>query len=264
MTVYIELLIIDNFMLDYLIGYTTLAFLKVETSMKKLLLSAAVGTAFAVFLPYIPYYIAIPYKLAALAGSVIVLRHFKSAKKFYATLLIYALVSVVLAGIIVLAFNMKASSIMNTFVYDKGGLIGISAFAAILLLYCARQIKGLLIERSISESVAKVDLVYGNIAVTTNGLLDTGNRLKDDKGQGVVILGGELSQKFRDCPKGNMLSVTTINGQSEFDTVILEKIKIYYRDKSNTINYVCAALTERHFEGYEVILFTGGWEDLCS
>ncbi len=262
MTVYIELLIFDNFALDYLIGYVTLLFLKAEIKIGRLLLSAAAGTLFAIFLPYIPNFLAIFYKLCALVVSVALLRRYTRGKSFFAALVAYALISALLAGIIVLLFNMKASSIVNTFVYDKGGAIGLIAIGALILLYGSRQLIGLMAMRRGLSATASVVLIHGGIEVKTHGLVDTGNRLKDDKGNGVIILGAYLSKKFQSCPHKGKISITTINGEGQFDTVTIDKLKIYYKDKLNTINCVCAALTERIFQGYEVILFAEEQEEI--
>lgn len=259
MTVYIELLIVDNFALDLLIGYITLLFLKIKVNIKRLLISSAIGTAFAVALPFIPFYLSVPYKLAALALSVLPIRKYRKKKEYFATLAVYALTSTLLAGIIVLIFNMKASSLVNTFVYDKGGAIGIIAAGATLLLYGSRQLIGLAASRHSAEDIVKVEILSGELLITTTGLIDTGNRLKDESGQGVVILGRALSTKFGSLPREAPLKIITINGESEFETVKLEKILIYCKDKLNTINSVRAALSDRAFEGYEIILFSKEW-----
>ncbi len=255
MTVYIELLIIDNFALDMLIGYVALLFLKVKIRFKQLLLSAAIGTGFAVALPFIPFFLSVPYKLLALALSVLPLRKYPSKKDYLATLIVYALVSALLAGIMVLIFNMKASSLVNTFVYDKGGAIGVIAVGAVLVLYGARQLIGLAASRRLKDSVVNVDITSGDITVSTKGLVDTGNRLSDENGRGVIILGRALSDRFDNLQRKAPIKIITVNGESVFETVEIEKILIYYEDKSNTINCVRAVLSKRAFEGYEVILF---------
>ena len=256
MTVYIELLIIDNFALDMLIGYIALLFMKTKISILRLLLSSAIGTAFAVALPFIPIYLSVPYKIAALTLSVLPVRKYSKKKEYFATFAVYALTSALLAGIIVLIFNMKASSLVNTFVYDKGGAIGIIAAGALLLLYGARQFIGLIAQRRQDSNIAKVDIVNGEVSVSTEGLIDTGNCLKDENGQGVIILGRALSETFGNLTREAPIKIITINGESEFETVKLEKILIYCKDNLNTINRVRAALSDRAFEGYEVILFS--------
>lgn len=255
MTIYIELLIIDNFALDLLVGYIVLVFLKADIKPLRLIISASIGTALAVVLPYIPNYLAILYKITVLIVCVIPLRLYRTKKEFFATLIIYVLTSTMLAGIIVLLFNMKASSILNTFVYDKGGLICIIAISAILLLYGTRQISGLIRNRIEAKGIVSIKIINGNINLSAEGLIDTGNQIKDERGKGVIILGNDLSNTLKILPRGMPVKITTINGESVFETVIIEKLEIYYKDKSNTINSVCAALTERKFNGYQAILF---------
>lgn len=262
MTVYIEQLIIDNFAFDCLIAYITLSFLRGKIKILNILLSAVIGTIFAVFFPYIPAFLLILYKLLALILGTIVLKKNKKIKDYLAVVFVYTVTSAALAGIAVLIFNMKANSIYGTFIYEKGGMIGILSLCAIIALYLTRQMIGLYLAKRRQNCIVDAEIMTQQECIKIKGLVDTGNRLTDDRGKGMIILSKDLSEKLEKNKKGADVLISTINGQNIFNTIIIDELKIYYKDKVNTIRYVAAALTKRRLEDCDAILFENYGEDI--
>jgi len=99
MTVYIEYVILDNLLIDLLIIYLTSSLLKIHFNKVNILLSALIGTAFAVVMPFISLnsYVLFFLKLSVGMTMVLVLKKF-SFGKFVITFVTFISLTFMMGG----------------------------------------------------------------------------------------------------------------------------------------------------------------------
>ena len=99
MTIYVEWVVFDNFCLDFLIGYLTLRFVGKDARLFGVVLSATVGSVFALLSPLIVRG-ALLFKIAVLFVNSALLYLKKSLRGYMITTLVYAVLSFTLSGIL--------------------------------------------------------------------------------------------------------------------------------------------------------------------
>ncbi len=102
MTVFIEYVLIDNFVIDYLLLSLSLRIVGVKTSRLRLILSAGLGAVFSLVYPLFDFIVFIEIAIKLLFGllMVIIVAKYKSGKSCYLTAVIFNALTFLTGGII--------------------------------------------------------------------------------------------------------------------------------------------------------------------
>ncbi len=190
MKVYVDLVFLLNFYLDFLLLVTTSIVLKRNASIKRILLGTCIGSTSILFLffPVSSFFLFL-FKIGIAIFMVIGAFKYKDLKYTFNNLGYFYMISVILGGFLYY-LNMEFS-------YTHIGLIfinkGISINAVVLILISpvilyiySRQAKQF---KSTYNLIYSVDIVLkDNEKLTLNGFLDTGNKLIDPITNKPIIL----------------------------------------------------------------------------
>lgn len=254
MTVYIEYVIIDNLIIDYLMLKATFVLTGKTIGRGRLFLCAFFGAAVALTYPLLQTFNVILSTVKILTGLLIVLlaANYNSFKSYYVTVVLFFALTFLTGGAITGAFNLlglDASSEIS---------IALMVFPVYVTFKIAVSIiRYLRRSKHVSRETHKIEMFLGNDSVNASGFFDTGNALYDGD-RPVVVCEKRI---FTALVKNNLLNyklkkidVSTVNGQSQNLAVELDKIMIYIGDKVNIHNNVTLCLVKGIGNGYDVIL----------
>ena len=250
MIVYVEWVLLDNFCLDFLLGYLTLRIVRNKVKFFGVILSAVAGSLFALLSPMVTKHILL-FKVAMLFLSTALLSLKKSLRGYLVTTLVYALLSFALSGVLTFFLDGKLS---YSFVgVKKGGAVAAICGGSFFLIYSVRQAIGLMKEKKRRSKYAVAELVSGPRSVKLNALFDSGNLLTDANGRGVVVSDEKAIRSLGELISIGEMEVHTAGGSKVLKLVKIPLIKIYSEGKENTLNNVTVALSDLP-EEYAVIL----------
>ncbi len=264
---YIEYVIIDNLIIDYLLLKTTMVSSRVKTSNLKMFIASIIGTIIAIIIPFfnISSGFAMLLKVNLALVMVAVSGEFISVKKFLITSAFFIAFTFLFGGIIIGTFYLADVDFVLYFSlnYDSFLPVGIS----VLIVYCGAKltiylVKNLLKSRDIEPFIRTCVIVANGKKYKTNGYVDSGNRLFDkSSGLPIVVISKRLfdkvnSQEEKLFLKNNMI-IDTVNGISTMEIYVLDKLLIYNGEQENIINNVLIGKSEFNFESdgnYDLLL----------
>lgn len=264
MVVYIEYVVVDNFIIDYLLLTLALKYAKAEVVKKRVALSAAIGTAVAVIMPLLSMHATIKVLIKALLAFVMLRVSFKpqSLKKYFSALGLFLIFTVIFGG--------AAALVMELICLDYDFFYGSSAFPLGVSLLFFAALYGLL-KRAFAGAFEKT-LIYpftrtcvlscGGEKVKAKGLIDSGNHLIFNGNFAVCVPSASLAEKMRArgfFDKGNLgeICLKTAAGRASLKIYEIDEILIYCGDKPNIIKRpkIGVGAAEKSFgDEYEIIL----------
>ena len=204
MTVYIEYVILDNFLIDLVLLLLTAKVIKVHVSWWKYAFACSFGTAICFVLPLVslPVIAGIAIKLVTgLIMCKICFFHQPFVVRFVANLvllsLLYSLGGATIAFMFLLSKNPLETIKNNYFNTVPIGLLVAAAFCIIsFALYLAKYIKE---RKTIAPFLRTIQIKIFGKTVELFGYLDSGNRLEDDvSGLPIVVVSKEtLGKNFK-------------------------------------------------------------------
>ena len=193
MTVYLEYAIIDNLVINTLLLWFVFRTIKQAAPKWKILLSAVVGTAFALVLPLIQVQIpqgaggavaVVAIKIFVGALMVFIVQY-KSLTRYILFLLLFLAYTFALGGAIY-GVTHATSALPKAFAsVPIGVFIG---SAAVFLWVLSKLIKFLNVRHSINNYLRDVIITYKDNKFKITSYLDTGNRLVDPKSNAPVVI----------------------------------------------------------------------------
>lgn len=250
MIVYVEWVLLDNFCLDFLLGYLTLRIIGNKVKFFGVFLSAALGCLFALLSPMITKYVLL-FKVAVLFLSTVFLSFGKSLRGYLVLTLVYAVLSFALSG--ALTFFLEGKLSYSFVGVKRGGVIAVISGGAFFFLYSVRQAIGLMKEKKRRSKYAVAELVSGARSVKLNALFDSGNLLTDSEGNGIVVSDERAIRALGELASIGEMEIHSAGGSKVLKLVKIPLIKIYSEGKENTLNNVTVALSDLP-EEYAVIL----------
>lgn len=269
MSVYIEYVILDNFIIDYIILYAAAKTLKLNSKWYRLTLGSAVGTVLAVLLPLLRLGSALTLLIKLSTGLIMVaavcpLR----LKKFIISYILFVTYTFVLGGCIIGVLFMlnadiySAASLNYDYEVPAGLMAGICFIYIMLLIKLCRYIER---RKNVYPYIRKIKLFYSGGEFLSSGFIDSGNRLYDSEGSPIMIINQNLAQKMINQETLNNLFLGTYSGdeftKKEFRTTqnrnscmyLFKVVKLLiYSDKSvNTIENVSVGIVLTGFKGIE-------------
>lgn len=255
MTVYIEYVLIDNFIIDYCLLKVTFGLTNSPIYRFRLALCSALGGGFALLYPIINLPIVLLTLLKLSFGGLLVslASKYKSGREYYVNLLVFYAYTFITGGAIIGLSNILSIPL---------GTESSVAFMVIPVYFTLRALNGVVkyfYKRK--ETLARVyDLeitAYG-VSVKAKGFLDSGNGLYDGDSP-VIMCDIEFAKRFFTAQPNKIkiktLEISTVNGISKNPSFKIDEIKIYDGDKRNIYNNVTLGVSKFSVgDGYDLIL----------
>ncbi len=291
MTVYLDLLILDNFCADAALLYCAVKTVRGEAKLWRIALTALLATALGVGYTVLCLYVVMPVPVDILVkyGVLLLLPclalRAKRGRTYVFCSLAFAAYMTAFAGLLTALFSdaRLAAQEGDALLYTVAGLpSGVLVGAAVLFGFLAARCGRALARRAKAAArLVTCTLRLGGGAVTVRALLDTGNKLCDARGRGVPVAdpaavrklfalsgitdtGGEGREKWSakgkaaggaDLALRGELAVTTVSGTCVLKTFRADAIEIYCAGRVHIIEDVTVALGARPLAGeYGLIL----------
>ena len=242
MVVYLDLLLILNFIYDYLLLMTVTIVLKRNTSWKRLLVGALIGmiSTLIIFIPLNEYILFI---LKIIIGiiMIIVTYQYKDFKYTINNIIYLYMCSVILGGFL---YYLKIE--FNNFAYPITLLIA----PLILYLYIKEQRK----LRQVLNFYKKVIITFkNNKQIELNGFIDSGNKLKDIiTNKYIIIINKKSIKGIYNIRSPMYVPIKTVNKNSLLTCISIKNIMI---DNKVYHNYLLGITEEfNSSDGIECLL----------
>lgn len=254
MIVYIEYVLIDNFVIDFLLLKATYSITGCGKGGLRIVLAAMFGAVVALIFPLIEKIPVISVLVKILSGLTLVLLSVKAKtfRDYYINALLFFAFTFLLGGAITGTFgifNIPYSSEISV------ALMFIPAY--ILIRVITAVVKYLYRQKDIAGLVYKTEITFNGKTVILKGFMDTGNGLYNGDSPVVVVdkrTAKELLGDFHGV-RLRRIKVRTASGDSENLAFDIDKIKIYIGDKVNIYSKVTACVSSSGIgDGYQVIL----------
>lgn len=270
MVVYLDTLILDNFCADAALLYCAVKTVKGEAKLWRIFLTALFGTALAVGYTVFKLYYTVPAAVDILVkygvAAVLPLPAAKFKKKRTYALCSLAFVGYMfaLAGMLTALFaqispNEGEGELTYTLFRLPSGVL--VAGCVLVVVFGIRFAKMLTRHGKTAAYIFTCRLTLGGSSAEAKAFVDTGNRLKDRRGNPVAVAERSLALSLladglltgkTPCEK---LAVETVNGKSELTVFRIDELEIYFRGKAHIVRDVAVAISPRPLAGeYSLIL----------
>lgn len=232
MLIYIDLFLILNYWIDFLLLITTNIILKYSIKYKRILLAALIGclSTFLIFVKNST--ILIISKIIICIIMQLISNGFKGIKTLLENCLYFYLVCIILSGALYL-FKINLANI-------KFSYLLLSIFTPFILFIYERKIKKIEVYY---KDIYNVEIIYNGKLYTFNGYLDTGNKLYDQYKKRPISIVYSNKIKFN-YENGILVPYETTNGKSLLKCIKVEKMIIDKR----IINNVLIGLSDKPFQ----------------
>ncbi|MBR3864859.1 MAG: sigma-E processing peptidase SpoIIGA [Clostridia bacterium] len=265
MQVYVEYVIIDNFIFDYLLLLLT-AYKKRNINKKgKIVIASFIGSVIAVIFPLIKIHEFLLFILKILTAFLLIFLAFgyKNFKCYFSFVTKFIILTFLFGGSIYAVMNLFG--ITYAFLYGtSNSLIPLGFFivCGLGLYYFGKHIiNKIFVKKVINSYLCKCLLFWRNKKIEINGYFDSGNHLYH-KAKGVCFASSMLNNKllnegfFCEKPDGN-IEIFTVTGNQKIKVYKFDKLEIYFNSNRNIIYspYIAVGNQQVNFDGeYDLIL----------
>lgn len=267
MTVYIEYVFIDNFVIDFMLLKATFALTGNRCGKGRLLFCSALGGIFALLYPLFSVHavllavikLAFGLLLLLLAGS------YRSAKNFYINGAVFFGLTFLTGGAVIGVFSLLGLDYSAEY---SVAIMFIPVYFAVKSLSAV--VRYLYRRKDTAALIYDCEFSVGGVVISGKGFIDTGNGLYDGDSP-VIICGKSFAQRFfREnfrLPELKYLEFSTVSGKDRMLSFKLDIFKIYIDGRENIFNNVtlCVAKAGTGVD-YDVILHPSFKEikDACN
>lgn len=252
MKIYIDLVLLINFGLDFLLLLTVSLILKRKTSFTKLFLSSFIGS-----LSVLTLFIKINslelffIKVTISILMILISFGFKNIKYFIKNIIFLYINSIVLGGFLYLINNQFSYKQQGLVFYHKGismNIIVLILLSPLFIYFYIKQLKSL---KNNYNEYYKVIIYIKNKKYECTAFLDTGNKLKDPITNKSIILVNKRIFKNASLPPPILVPIKTVNNEN-FIKCIKTKIML----NNVLINNVLIGLADNsiNIDGVDCIL----------
>lgn len=248
MTVYIELFLADNFLMNFLILYLASKIVCVKCGSRRIFLSAAAGClyAVAVFVFSQDFLNTLFFKIAVSVFLCFIAFGFKNVKLFFAEFLAMYIVTLFLGGGAFFAIYLFGGSI------DMNGvmLVGSDEFRYMLLgiliiTVLTGRIRNALRKVNVKDGlVHRIRIVSGGRSAELRAFLDTGNNMEGLFGEPVILAErAQISDLMTDAanpPVLRRLTYKTVSGCGEVEAFKADEVVFLSGEKRSVSNVLIA------------------------
>ena len=253
MTVYVEYVLLDNFIIDYLLLKATYDTTGVSVRKGWLFLCAFFGALIALVYPLISIK-ALSLAVKILCGFLLTLiaTKYKSKRSYFINTALFFCYTFLTGGAIFGVFYLFGID------YSCEFSIALTFIPAYILIKGAREVVIYIYrQKHVINFTYEIALTLGDKTVNARGFMDTGNGLYDGNSP-IVVCDKRFAKKLINENfykiKSKKIMLSTVNGASENFAFILDNLVIYIKDEQYTFNKVTMAVTKRVGDGYDVIL----------
>lgn len=268
MTVYADVLIVINLIIDYFLISLSARILKKNISVLRIILSSLIGAASSlyIFLPRIPIFFEAILKLCVCVLMAFAAFGYKNTKTFFRSLAVISAVSLLYGGgmlAIWYIFKPNGMIINNSVVYFNVSPLFLILFSIIayLVIVLARKITEV---SSVYSQNCKINLIADGNKAEVQAIVDTGNSVEDifslseiiviDESVAYSIFDGyptaeQLKRRYRALP------LSTVSGVGMLDGYRCDKAYISYNGQSIELKSPILAISKAQLQdGYEAIV----------
>ena len=298
MVVYIDLLLLDNFCADAALLYCAVRTVRGQAKPLRIALTALAGAAAAVGYTLLGLYVSIPppadffIKYAVAALLPLPAAKFRRKRTYALCSLAFLGYMAAFAGVLTALFSADMPAVGEAgLIYTFGGLpSGVLAAACVGFgALAVRLVRALAGQARVAAGCLRCVLVLGEKKVSLRAFADTGNRLRGEAGEPVVVadraaalalLQGSLWEESEDggsgeenaslsggkspplCGeetrgtaaqspplRGGRIAVHTVSGTAFFPWLRIDRLEIYCGKRANIIEDVTVAVSPRPLAG---------------
>ncbi len=237
MTVYVEYVLIDNILIDFLLLKATFALTKTRVGKGRLFLCSVLGAVISLTYPLIKLHTLLLTLLKCCCGLLLVLlsTNFSSFKSYYISSLIFFALTFAVGGSI--------TGILNLLGVNNPSEVLVSLMVLpvyIVLKIVIKLLSYLKVQSLISKQVYPCEIETNGEKIKLKGFIDTGNTLFFEN-KPVVICSVKKALKFlspKQLLEAKNLTCSTVTGQGRLKIVKIESLTIYFSNKEHKINNV--------------------------
>ncbi len=264
MQVYVEYVILDNLIIDFILLKLSTNSARVKSGFFRILTASIIGVVFAVIMPLLNLKTIYNFIVKILLGAVMArtsMSYF-TYKKFAINYLFFMLYTFLMGGVIIAIFffagiNYEVYFSLN---YNSFMPIGISiliVFIAYLLIL--KLIKAVFINKDICSFKRKCIIVVKDKRFTVKGFIDSGNHLYENgSGLPVIIASKNLSKQLNqeNLKFGGTVNYSTVSGSGNINLYVIDKLLVYNGENLKTIKNVVIGLSSQDFfaSEYDLLL----------
>lgn len=274
MDIYIEYVIIDNFVIDFCIILAVLKTLSLKISKWRIVLACVIGTALAIVIPLFKLsdILTLLIKVSLSFIMVITFSRYKSKKKFvFAMLLFYTYTFLMGGACLGLLYLINGDiDLSATFNYSSKVPIGLIVIAVLGYVYLINLIVRFFKKRrDVINFLYKVHIYYKENDLTVTGFLDSGNRLyyKENNAPAIIInlktalrlIKMDETDFFIQMQKNlKYITFSTINNKDKkMPVIISDKIDIFINGQTRAFENIPLCISFKDFndaEKYDALL----------
>ena len=246
MTVYIELVFINNFIIDFMLLKCSTVISKARTSIWQLLFCAIFSAIGTILMPFVSKN-ALLWLIKIIFGFLIVLFAVKneSFKKYLFTTVIFFAFTFFTGGMLI--------GLSNIFNVNTNNLIFIYLeFVPVTLigLICIKIINKVYRKKNVINFLYECEILIDDIFIKTDGFLDTGNNVYKNFVP-IVFCSKSITKKIKSKIaklKTDTINLKTVTGVGQIKVILNAKIKIYSHIDKHIYFNVGLALTDNNFK----------------
>lgn len=262
MIVYADVLILVNFIVDYFLLRATSVLLKLNPPLIRIMSASGIGalTSLYIFAKNQTTFLEIAVRTAFCILITLVCFGFHTKRAFIRASAVLLLSTFSFGGCMTAVwylFRPNAMTIKNSVVYfDISPTV---LLASSVVFYLAVMLIKKIFGKNLPLSEgAKVKLFCGEITVKLNGILDTGNGLRDILGEREVIVIGEESYLLltseNEAKRIRLIPCKTVGGSLLLSAYRIDKAEIIYKKKTVHIHSPVVALSKTPINENSAIL----------
>ena len=274
MTVYLDLLLINNFCADAALLYCAVKTVRGRAQWWRIgivaLAGALIGVGYAVFCLYytVPRAVDLLVKYGVSAVLPLLAATFRRKRTYALLSLCFCAYMFAFAGVLTALFSdfsVSAAPEYTVSALPSGVLVGGCVLFAALAV---RLVRALTARRKLLALLCDCELSLHGNTVRVKGLVDTGNRLCDGRGEPVVIADRAAALSlladglFTAHTPAQKIAVHTVNGASQMTCFRADCLQIYCGKERHILKDVTVAVSPRPLAGdYGLILPPSFTED---
>ncbi|MBR5439801.1 MAG: sigma-E processing peptidase SpoIIGA [Clostridia bacterium] len=261
MEVYVEYVIIDNLIIDFLLLKLSTKTVQVRSSFFRILISAILGTVVAVIIPLtkVSNNFQVLIKLLLALAMCLISANTDSLKKHFFNVCFFILYTSLLGGAIIALFYLSGVdyNVYFTIHYNSFAPIGITILLVyVFYLLLTKLIKRLITVKNVYPFFRKCAVVVGGKKFIVNGYIDSGNLLFEPKyNLPIIVASKNLSNKIFNgnlvVKNNGLIKYQTAGGEGVMNVYVLDKLLIYNGVSVSTVKNVLIGKSEQNFYGGE-------------
>ena len=250
MTIYIDIILLINFIIDLLLLLSVSFLLKRRASLTRIIISSSIGSLSTLLLFVIHNnFLLLIYKLLTSIIMIIITFNYNNFHYFKDNLIYLYIISIVLGGTIYL-INNQISSINNGLIFTSNNL-KINLFLLIIItpIIIYKYLKTTKNYQITYSNYYDIDIYYNDLCIKGTAFLDTGNNLKDPYFKRPIIL---INKELINEPvKTFLVPYSVVNNQKGLLEVFSPK-KIIVNNKK--CKKTLLGLSDININGIKIIL----------